>query len=54
MAELTINQLIKLILAILVIIAVVVGVYFVFKNKVADFIHNIPSGNVSDLILSLI
>ena len=33
MAELTVNQLIKLILGILVFVAVVVGVYFVFREK---------------------
>ena len=53
MAELTINQLIKLILGILVVVAVVIGVYFVFKDKLADFIQNIGTDNVTKLILSL-
>ncbi|MCK5624542.1 hypothetical protein KAI04_01750 [Candidatus Pacearchaeota archaeon] len=44
MAELTINQLIKLILGILVVAAVVWGVYYVFKNNVAVFIENVGSG----------
>lgn len=54
MVELTITQLIKLILAVLVIAAVVWGVYYVFNRHVADFIKNIPTGNLSKLILSLI
>ena len=56
MAELTINQLIKLIIGILVIVAVVWGVYYVFKNNVADFIRNVgPSANSTlNLILALI
>lgn len=53
MAELTINQLIKLILGILVVVAVVIGVYFVFKNQLAEFIKNIGS-NTTKIILSLI
>jgi len=56
MAELTINQLIKLILGILVIVAVVWGVYYVFQNHVAEFIKNIgPNRNATvDLILALV
>ncbi len=56
MAELTINQLIKLIIGILVIVAVVWGVYYVFKNHVAVFISNVGgTGNSSfKFILSLI
>lgn len=55
MAELTINQLIKLIIGILVIVAVVWGVYYVFHNQVFDFIKNIGSGgNTTTLILTLL
>jgi len=56
MAELTINQLIKLILGILVIVAVVWGVYYVFKNHVAVFIENMGPGANStiNLLLTLI
>ncbi len=56
MAELTINQLIKLILGILVIVAVVWGVYNVFKNNVGDFIKNVgPGANPTiNLFLTLI
>ncbi len=56
MAELTINQLIKLIVGIIVIAAVVWGVYYVFKDHLAEFIKNVgPSGNDTlKLILALI
>ena len=56
MAELTINQLIKLIIGILVIVAVVWGVYYVFKNNVADFIRNVGPGadTTINLFLALI
>jgi len=56
MAELTINQLIKLIVGILVIVAVVWGVYYVFQNHVADFIKNVGSSgnNTLNLVLALI
>lgn len=56
MAELTINQLIKLIIGILVIVAVVWGVYFVFKNNIADFIKNIGPGvdTSANILLTLI
>ena len=54
MVELTINQLIKLILGILVVVAVVWAVYAVFKNHVAVFIQNIGTNVTIDLFLSLI
>ena len=44
MAELTINQLIKLILGIFVVVVVIAGIYFIFKNKILDFFQEIPVG----------
>lgn len=41
MAELTIGQLIKLIIGVLVFVAMTVGAYFVFKNDVFSFIENV-------------
>lgn len=53
MAELTITQLIKIILGILVVVAVIWAVYYVFHDKVGGFIENI--GNSSpNFILVLI
>ena len=41
MAELTINQIIKLILGFLVFVAVVIGIYFFFRYNVIDFFSGI-------------
>ena len=41
--ELTINNLIKIILAVLVIAAVVYGLYYFFSHSVIDFFKNIGS-----------
>ena len=43
MTELTINNLIKIILGLVVVVAVVAGLYLVFKNQVFDFFKNIFS-----------
>jgi hypothetical protein len=52
MAELTINQLIKIIIGVLVFVVVVLGVYYFFKNNVIDFFKG---GNATGgVILSLI
>lgn len=44
MAELTIEQLIKIILGIFVVIAVVLGLYLFFKNQVIDFFKGFSAG----------
>jgi len=43
--ELTIGQLIKIILGVFVVAVVIWGVYFFFTNYVLDFFKNIPTGN---------
>jgi len=43
MSELTINQIIKLIIGSLVVVAVVVGLYFAFKRNVFDFFNGIDN-----------
>jgi hypothetical protein len=40
MAELTISQLIKIILGLIVFVVVIGGVYFFFKNQVIGFFDN--------------
>ncbi len=52
--ELSIGYTIKVILGILVIIAVVAGIYFIFKEKIIDFFQNLPGGNMTKLIIGLI
>lgn len=54
MAELTISQLIKIILGISVFVVVVLGFYFFFKNKVLDFFQNVPTGEPAKFALSMI
>ncbi len=53
MAELSINQLVKIILGILVVVAVVIALYFVFKDKIGGFFQNLP-GDAPKLFLNLI
>lgn len=43
--ELTISQLIKIILGILVVVAVLIGIGFFFKNYVIDFFNNLGTGS---------
>ncbi len=57
MADLTVENIIKIILGILVFIIVVVGAYFFFKNYVIDFFNNIAGDNkakAASLVLNLI
>jgi len=43
MSELTINQLIKIIIGVFVVVAVVAGVYFIFKEKIFEFFNGLPT-----------
>jgi hypothetical protein len=54
MAELTINQLVKMIIGILVVVAVVLGIYFAFKDSILGFFRNLPVGDASKIIMGLI
>ncbi len=53
---LTEEQLIKIILGVLVFVAVIVGVYLIFKNNILDFFNNLGgnAGQTGGLILSLL
>ncbi len=52
MSELTIGQLIKIILGVLVFVAVVIGLYLFFKNQVIGFFKGF-GGNASEVFLAL-
>ena len=52
--ELTINNLIKLILGIVVAIAVITGIYLFFKNNVIDLFEGIGGNESANLILFLL
>jgi hypothetical protein len=54
MSELTIGQLIKIILGVLVFVIVVIGIYYFFKDYVIDFFRNMGGGNPQELILGAI
>jgi hypothetical protein len=45
MSELTLNQIIKIIIGIFVFVAVLTGLYFVFKNRIFEFFKTLPTGN---------
>lgn len=51
--ELSINNLIKIILGVLVVVAVTIGIYLFFKNYVMGFFDNVGDETVK-LILGLI
>ncbi len=53
MAELTVSNLIKIILGILIFVVVVGGVYFFFKENVIDFFKGIFETNSTKFILGL-
>ena len=44
--ELTINQLIKIIIGVLVVVMVVSGLFF-FGSYISDFLGNLPGGNAT-------
>jgi len=52
--ELTIENLIKIIIGILVFIAVVFGIYFFFKGSLIDFFNNFVPDKTEKIIISLI
>lgn len=54
MAELSTNQLIKIILGILVFVAVVGGAYILFKGRIIDFFENLVPTNSTKFIFALI
>ena len=52
--ELTIGQLIKIILGVLVFVVVVVGISIFFKGHVIDFFKNVGGQETAGVVLSLI
>lgn len=54
MSALTIEQLIKIIMGVVVVVAVVIGIYFLFKNKFLDFFKGLSAGDVNTIFLTLI
>jgi len=54
MAELTISQIIKLIIGVVVFVVVVGGVFFFFRDRVGGFFDSIINSNSTNLILNLL
>ena len=54
MSEFTIEQLIKIIIGTLVFVAVVIGVYFIFKNKIIDFFGGISAEDSTKIFLGVL
>lgn len=52
--ELVLSRLIKLILGILVVVAVVLGVYFFFKSKVIELFKDLPVNVTGDFVLLIL
>ncbi len=52
--ELTIENLIKIIIGVLVFVVVVLGIYFFFKDYVIDFFKNLGGKKTVEIVLALI
>ena len=50
----SIEQLIKIILGVLVFVAVVLGIYLFFKNNIFDFFKNLGGNEAAGVVLALI
>ena len=52
--ELTIENLIKIIIGVLVVVAVSYGIYYLFSNHVIDFFRNMGGESSAKILMSLI
>lgn len=52
--ELTIENLIKIIIGVLVFVVVVLGIYFFFRDYVIDFFKNIGENKPAEAILTFL
>jgi len=53
MAELTVSQLIKIIIGIFVVVVVVMGLYIFFKDYIIDFFKNLLGKETYKILLGL-
>jgi hypothetical protein len=51
---LSIEQLIKIILGVLVFVAVILGVYLIFKDRILDFFINLGGNETAQVVLLLV
>ncbi len=54
MTELTVGQLIKIIIGVLVFVVVVAGVAYFFKNSVIDFFSSLGGNSTGNLIVFIL
>ncbi|KKK68867.1 hypothetical protein LCGC14_2939750 [marine sediment metagenome] len=52
--ELTISQLIKIILGVFVFVLVIIGIYLFFRDTVIDFFKNLSGNETTEIFLGLI
>ncbi len=53
MSQLTIEQLIKIILGVLVVVAVGIGIFIIFKTQIMDFFKNLSVETPSGIFMAL-
>jgi len=51
---LEIEQLIKIIIGMIVVVAVVVGIYLIFKNQIFDFFKGFSAGDTTKILISIL
>ncbi len=54
MSEITMSQLIKIIIGIFVVVAVLVGLGLIFKDKILSFFKNLPGSESAEVFLRLL
>jgi len=55
MAELTTEQLIKILIGVFVIVVVAIGLFLFFRNQILSFFKNLPGANASvKLVLGIV
>lgn len=54
MGELTVGQIIKLILGVFVVVAVIGGIYLAFNRNILDFFKGLPGGEPEQIVLGLL
>ena len=54
MSELTVEQLLKIILGICVVVAITIGLYFIFRNQIVEFLKGLPLELPTKFFMSII
>lgn len=54
MAQLTIEQLIKILIGVFVVVVVILGIYLIFKGNIIDFFKNLGGNETGGFILGML